>query len=720
MSERQQMFSDSWHRVAPERVRLNPTVEVVRQMFRGQLWYLLRDPLNNEFFRISPAAYAFVGRLKGDRTVDEVWQECLALMPDEAPGQDEVIQVLSQLHRSNLLQSNLAPDSRQLFERERKIKGRKARGQAVNFLFLNIPLFDPDRLLTLLRPVFRPFLSPIGFLLWLGVVGTAIWFSIGHLDELADQSSGVLAPKNLFYLYLCTVFIKLIHEFGHGIMCKHFGGEVRKTGVMLMLLTPLPYVDATSSWGFRHRWQRIAVSSAGMGAEFLVASIALFIWIQTPDPFVKRLAYNVIFIASVSTVLFNANPLLRFDGYYIFSDLFDLPNLYQRSTRQLKHLSERFLFGVKKSFSPASDRNEAFWLTTYGIAAFIYRVFLLAFITYNVAQGFLGLGVAIAAFCVFLYFLMPIGKLVKYLFTSDRLERNRRRAFAVTTLIILLLVAGIGFVPLPRSFRASGVFKPSTESVVYAKSSGVVEEIFVETTTPVKAGDPVIRLSNPELDLDIESATSRLGQIATQIEEARQNQFATIIGPLVEQAKAGRLVLEELNRQKEDLLVVAEVDGIWSSPRSRELKGTWSPRGTELGRIVDFSEMIFLSAVPQKQAGSLFDETIQSSEVRLLQSPAIPLEVTHQTIIPGGQQKLPTAALGWLAGGEIKTKQGDNSGLTAAEEFYLVRSETAPLPSGVFPVGALTGQIRFTLPPEPLRSQWARTVRQLFQQNEDS
>jgi len=714
------MFSDSWHRVAPERVRLNPAVGVTRQIFRGQVWYLLRDPLNNEFFRISPPAYAFVGRLKGNRTVDEVWQECLALMPDEAPGQEEVIQVLSQLHRANLLQSDLAPDSRALFERQQKIKSRKVRGQAVNFLFLNIPIFDPDRLLTFLRPFFRPFLSPVGFVVWLGIVITAIWTAVGHLDELADQSSGVLAPKNLFYLYACTVFIKLIHELGHGVMCKHFGGEVRKTGVMLMLMTPLPYVDATSSWGFRRRWQRIAVDAAGMGAEFLVAAVALYVWLTTSDPLVNRLAYNVMFIASVSTVLFNANPLLRFDGYYIFSDLFDLPNLYQRATRQLKHLGERYLFGVKKSVTPAHDSKEETWLTVYGIAAFIYRIFLLAFITYHVAQGFLGLGIAIAAFCVFLYFLVPIGKLFHYMTTNDRLERHRKRAFAVTAILVALLIGVIGFIPLPRSFRAAGVVKPKEETVVYANSSGVVAKLLVKSTNTVTAGQPVVQLSNPELDMDIASALQRIDQLNTQIEEARQNQYGTIIGSLLEQAKAGRLMIQELERQKTDLLVRAPASGIWTSPREAELVGTWSPRGTELGRIVDFSGFVFVSVVPQKQSGNLFDDRIQKSEVRLYQRAESPIPVTDQSITPAGQEKLPTAALGWLAGGEIQTRKGDNSGLTASEDFYLVRSDLA-IPDGEpLAFAALTGQIRFSLPPEPLKAQWGRTLRQIFQKESDS
>lgn len=715
MAERKPMFSDSWHRVAPERVRLHPAVEVSKQVFRGQHWYLLRDPLNNEFYRISPAAYAFVGRLRGKRTVDEVWRDCLALHPDDAPGQEEVIQVLSQLHRANLLQSQLAPDSRQLFERQRKAKSRKTRGQLVNFLFLNIPLFDPNRFLDLIRPLMRLILNPLGFLVWLGVVGAGLWTATGHLDALADQSAGVLAPNNLIYLYLCTVFIKLIHELGHAVMCKHFGGEVHTTGVMLMLLTPLPYVDATSSWSFRERWKRVAVDAAGMGAEFFVASLALFVWLSTSDPLVGRLAYNVMFIASVSTVLFNANPLLRFDGYYLVSDLFELPNLYQRATRQLKHLAERHLLGVRASFSPADSGHEAFWLTVYGIAAFVYRVMLLVFITYHVAQGFLGLGMALAAFCVVLYFVAPVVKFLKHLFTSPSLDRVRPRALAVTGALLAAVVAAIGFVPFPRSFRAAGILQAENEAVVHGNVSGFVEEVLVPTTRPVEKGTPLIRLVNPELDLDIESAQSRLEQIATQIEEARQSGFGTIVGSLLQQAEAGRLFLNELADQREALLIRAPIAGIWSSPRARELRGTWSPRGTEVGRVIDPTGFVFLSAVPQKESGNLFDGRLVKSEVRLKGQADRVLTVLDQSVIPGGQEQLPTAALGWLAGGAIQVKKGDETGTRAAEHFYLVRSRLSPENKDVTLHGALTGQIRFSLPPEPLKDQWLRMIRQLFQ-----
>jgi len=237
----------------------------------------------------------------------------------------------------------------------------------------------------------------------------------------------------------------------------------------------------------------------------------------------------------------------------------------------------------------------------------------------------------------------------------------------------------------------------------------------VKTTQEVKAGDRLIRLESPELEQDIESAISRLDQLSTQIEEARQNQYGTIVGSLTEQAKAGRMAMAELNRQRENLLVTAPISGIWTAPRTSELLGVWSPRGTELGRIVDFSEFIFVSAVPQRESGNLFNGKIQSSEVRLYQNASLTYPVTDQTVVPGGQEKLPTAALGWLAGGEIQTKEGDKSGMTSAEDFYLVRSSLAVPEEEARPLGAVTGQIRFSLPPEPLRSQWGRSLRQLFQ-----
>src|ERR1019366_7475566 len=183
-------------------------------------------------------------------------------------------------------------------------------------------------------------------IVWCGVLGWAVKTCIDHSAELGTASRNVFASSNLVLLYLGIVVVKVLHELGHAAACKHFGGQVHTLGVMLLFFSPLPYVDVTSSWSFRERWKRIAVASAGVIAELFVAGLAAIFWANTGPGVWHDLAFNMMIAAGVTTLLFNANPLLRYDGYYVFSDLIDLPNLYQRAQQMLIYLAEKYLFGV--------------------------------------------------------------------------------------------------------------------------------------------------------------------------------------------------------------------------------------------------------------------------------------------------------------------------------------------------------------------------------------
>jgi putative peptide zinc metalloprotease protein len=334
MANASSLHSDSWFRIAGQRVALRPHIRVFRQRFRGERWFVLHDPFNNQYFRLRPAAWEFVTRLGLDRTVDAVWNEVVERDPVEAPGQEEVLRLLAQLYRSNLLHSTIAPDTAKLFERYRKRRQRETRTYLQNIMFARIPLFDPDALLKRLVPVVKPVIGVSGFLVWLAVVLAALKVVVDHAGVLFGQAQGVLAAANLPWLYVGLVLVKLVHEFGHAIVCRRYGGEVHTMGVMFLLFTPVPYMDATSSWSFRSRWHRALVGASGMIAELFVAALATFVWAQTAPGAVNSIAYNIMFVASVSTVLFNANPLLRFDGYYILSDLLDIPNLHQGRPRR--------------------------------------------------------------------------------------------------------------------------------------------------------------------------------------------------------------------------------------------------------------------------------------------------------------------------------------------------------------------------------------------------
>ena len=185
MTDPSKTFSESWYRVAGQRLCLRPSVRVRRQNFRGERWIILEDPFSNQFFRLRPAAYEFVARLQPERTVQEVWEICLNRFPDEAPGQEAVIQLLSQLYFANLLQYDLAADSAQLFERYKQLNQRQLGFNLMNIMFMRFPLFDPDRFLVKTLPIIGKLISPFGALLWLIVTGLGVKVVIDHFDSCA-------------------------------------------------------------------------------------------------------------------------------------------------------------------------------------------------------------------------------------------------------------------------------------------------------------------------------------------------------------------------------------------------------------------------------------------------------------------------------------------------------------------------------------------------------
>jgi len=349
-------FSESWYRVVNLKPRLRATAQISRQFYRGDRWYVVRDPAGNQFHRLSDAAYKFVGLLDGRRTVGEAWELVGGQLEDDAPTQPEVIQILSQLFSANLVETDISPDATVLLRRHKKQMQRKMQGRLMNVLFPRIPIWDPNRFLTRWMPVVRPFISKLGAVLWLVMVISAIGALTSHWTELKTAASDSIDPKNWLYLWFTFVVIKFIHELGHAFTCRRFGGEVHEMGIMFLVLVPTPYVDASTAWAFPNKWARMLVGAGGMMVELFFASIMAFVWIATHDShtLVSQIAYNAMLIASVTTIIFNANPLLRYDGYYMLSDFWEIPNLQQKSKDYTMGLIKRHIFRVKKPAAPSA------------------------------------------------------------------------------------------------------------------------------------------------------------------------------------------------------------------------------------------------------------------------------------------------------------------------------------------------------------------------------
>ncbi len=708
-------FSESWYRIAGQRVAVRSHVRVQRQIYRGECFHVLHDPFNNQFFRLRPEAYAFVARLRQDRTVEEVWKDCLETDPEGAPGQEDVLQLLAQLHGANLLHSNLSPDSAKLFERHSKRRTREVRGVLINFMNARFPVFDPDAWLAKLQPVLERVLSPFGALAWIVLVGMAVKVAIDHSSQFADQSQSMLAPGNLALLYLGMVFVKGVHEFGHAAMCRRFGGEVHVLGIMLVFLTPMPYVDATSSWGFRSRWHRALVGAGGMIAELVVASVATFIWASTSSGVVNSIAYNMMFVSSVSTILFNINPLLRFDGYYILSDLLEIPNLQSRSDAQLRQLVERYGFGRKDSHGPAFTLGEAWWLGFYAVASKAYRFVLVVGILLFLSKRYLLLGLIMAVGCAFSWVAKPIVQGVRYLAFSPRLARRRGRALAVCAGTAAALISALELVPVPDHFRAPGVLEAVEHTIVSSEVNGRVARIVAVSGSRVQRGQPLVELVDPELPLQISGTTAQLEETHALRQRAMEQSIAELKA-IDSRIEVIEKQLRRFEQQKAALTVVAPHDGLWIAPDLEHYRGTWITRGTELGQVVNPSSFRFSAVVSENDASRLFEGTIRSAEVRLNGQAGHVLKVREQRIIQAEQEVLPSAALGWRSGGDVAVSGTDQTGMKTREPFFAVQAVLAPDESAELLHG-LAGRIQFDLPPQPLLAQWVRRGMQLLQQH---
>jgi putative peptide zinc metalloprotease protein len=705
------LFSQYWYRIAPLRPRLRSHVEIHRHHYRGKLWYVLQNHSSQRQHRFSPAAYAFIGLIDGQRTVEEIYQLAEANLGDQAPTQNEVAQVLAQLHAADAMQCDVPPDIGELLLRHERQSRQQWRNRLWNPLSASFPLFDPEQVLVRLLPLVRPLQSQSGAILWLTVVGMAALQAAVHWSELThDVTDRILTPQNIFILWLVFPLVKILHELGHGLATKIYGGEVHEMGVLLVALQPIPYVDASAASAFRFKRQRILVGAAGMIVELFIASLALFLWLNVQPGLVRAMAYNVMFIAGVSTVLFNANPLLRYDGYYMLADYLEMPNLRTRAQAYMGYLCERYLFGRQDAVSEPATAVERVWLTVYPIAAFIYRLFVLAAIALFLAGKFFFIGVLLALAGVAAWALVPLVKAIAYLCTSPRIHSVRRRALAASALTAVALLGALLWLPLPLRTRAEGVIWIPEHARLRAGADGFVERIVARPGSRVRPGEILIVCRDPQLTTRVKVLEARLDELDTRymaqwLTDVRQ---AQIIKDEISH------VQEQLARARErvaDLVILSRAEGVFEVPDAASLPGRFVRQGASLGYVLDLNALTARVVVSDAEVELVRHRTRQI-ELRLVDRPSQTFTTVVQREVPAASEKLPSMALGSQGGGTIAVDPLDKDGVKSIEKVFQF-DLALPASAGIRAFGGRV-YVRFDHGWEPIASRWHRQLRQLF------
>jgi putative peptide zinc metalloprotease protein len=431
------LLSPHWYRVAKLQPKLHSHIEIHRHDYRGLIWYLLEDTTTGRNHRFNPAAYQFIGLLDGSHSVQEIHDQLGKQLEDYAPGQEEIIKLLGQLHAADLIQTEVLIDTEELFERQVQQKNAKLKQRFSNPVAQKVPLWDPEDFLNNHFNKVRWLFSSWVAVAWLVLVGYALLQTSLHWHQIGQHFSiNALSPYNLIILFLLYPPIKFLHELGHAFSAKLEGGEVHEMGINFLMFMPIPYVNVSTSAHFRDKYKRILVSAAGILVESFLAALGLLLFLATEPGLIQDIGFNIFIIGGISSLFFNGNPLLKYDGYYMLADALGIPNLYQRSGHYWRYWFQRYLFGLQDVSSPASAPGETFWFVLYSISSMLYRFAVLWFIFVIVTEKFFILGVILATWLLSLQVFLPLYKSLRFIISSPALRQTRRRAFLFSTALV--------------------------------------------------------------------------------------------------------------------------------------------------------------------------------------------------------------------------------------------------------------------------------------------
>jgi len=708
------LLSSSWYRVAELQPRLRSHARLHRMRYRGSLWYLVQDPVSGRIHRFTPAARFFIAAMNGQRSVQQLWELANRRLGEDAPTQDEVIRLLGQLHSADLLQTDVSPEVGELFERGVRQERSMRRRSWLNPMAIRLHLWDPDAFLNRVRPLVDLLWSRWGGLLWLLVVLPALVLLPLHWTELTGNfSDRVLATGNLLMLWLVFPLIKAAHEFGHAAAVKRGGGEVHDVGIVMLVLIPVPYVEASASGVFRSRFQRAVVGASGMAAELFIAAIAFYLWLLIEPSLARALLFNVMVVAGVSTLVFNGNPLLRYDAYYILSDLVELPNLAQRASRYWGHVLERHAFGVKDSSSPEQGARVKAWLLAYGVLSTAYRLFVTVVIALFIAGEFFFFGVLLALWAVAAMAVWPVVRGLRHLAGSPRLHPHRGRVVLVTLAFTATVLALLFVVPAPFRTVAEGVAWLPPSAQVRAGEEGFVERLVATPGSSVQPGQLLVEVRNPALQARHGMAQARVAELEAQyvaVLSADRGQAAI----LLQQLEAARTEQADVQQRLAALAVRATTAGIFTLPRPADLPGRFFRQGELLGYVLERPQPVARVVVAQDAVDAVRAATLDV-QLRLAHAPGQVLAGRLQREVPAGEEYLPSRVLATEGGGQLATDARDQRGDRTLERTFQFDVALQVPPGAAQPL--FFGErvhARFEHPPEPIGHQWLRSARRLF------
>ena len=575
----------------------------------GKTFVVIEDPVRSKYFQVGDREYRFIASVDGNRSGREIVELLNSKLADgQQPYTEQTAtEVCQWLMQSNLVFGDSVDNAKRLSQQVKATNRAKLIG-LLNPISCKFNLFNPNAALSAVQLYVQWWFSSWFAVIWCIVAVYASTLMYANWSKMGAASTGILSEHSWIWLLLTWVLLKVIHETAHGVACRRYGGEVPEAGVLLLLFTPMAFVNVTSMWRFPNRWHRMVVSGAGMYVELFISFISLIVWTRT-EGVIADISFNIFLMASVTTILFNANPLMRFDGYFLLSDALAIPNLYTKGTNWFSDRLKAVFFGtpLTPNLCPQSELRTA---SIYGCMAFFWKISISVSLTIGAGVLFHGAGLVLAAVGVCLWFGIPIYKQVKSLFGENAKHPVNKTRMAVSFgCVALFCICMFSVLRAPAHKSAPAIVQFADETVLRADADGFIKELAVEDGAEVTKGQVLLVLDNPQLANEVVEIERFADEALTQSRiYKKQEEMALSLAELTKHEEL-KQQLEEKRQQAAGLKVVAPFDGFVFQRGIEDQIGSFANRGDALLSIAQKQTKEVVVSIDQRDL-----ESIEGSE----------------------------------------------------------------------------------------------------------
>lgn len=625
---------------------------------------IINNPLAGLHVRLHWTLWHAVQQLDGSVTVAH-WLDTHGRNLD----QHALLSAVVQLQRADMLSgSNSSTPTETLLGRA---FGRQ------NPLMLRVRLFNPTPLLdainnTGLLPGRRVVFATVLSLMLCALLSLMLHWSA--VLEYWQQSIMELQVLHYLLVYCAS---KALHELAHGLVLRRLGGNIPEAGISFLVFFPMPYVDASDAWSLG-RGDRMLVTSAGMLMDLLLASLGFLLWVNLSPGLIADLAFIAALSGLISVFVFNANPLLKFDGYYLLEDALDSPGLARRSMLYYQYLFKCHVLMLINAVPPALARGEKRWLIAYGAASTVYRVVIAAVICVFLISTLYELGVVLSLFSLTPLLVLPLIRFVRFMCVSPELAVCRPRAISIVAVLLLFLAFILFAVPMPSSSRTQGIVWLDEQAQVYAESAGQINQILVDNGELVEQGQPVMLIESPQLLVELAQQRSAVRLAELEVSRYQQSDPVRARSAMID-LQQSQIELDEVLARVDALTISAPFTGRFAMNAEALTQGSYVSKGQLLGYVIDDSERVIRTVVEQRDIGRV-GQGVREAHVRLASDMlhSLPARLSRQ--VPSANHELPSLALAndGFSGFHVQVSQQDNQLKTRDKVFHLELVITVP------------------------------------------